>query len=116
MSDMAKDVVINKVDENKSNPATKILMYAFLVFWALVNIFPIYFMFTFSLKNNEEIFGKNIGGLPQNWLWSNYTTALNTGNMSLYFLNSLIVTVSAIAISLIAAMMATYAITRIRWK
>lgn len=100
----------------ESNPVTKILMYIFLVFWALVNLFPIYFMFTFSLKSNEEIFGQNIIGLPREWLWSNYTSALNTGNMALYFLNSLIVTISAIAISMFAAMMATYAITRIRWK
>ena len=100
MSDMGKNTFVNKVDENKSNPAAKIIMYAFLVFWALVNLFPIYFMFTFSLKNNEEIFGKNIIGLPENWLWTNYTTALNTGNMGLYFLNSLFVTISAIAISL----------------
>ena len=57
---MGKNVIVNKVDENKSNPFMKVLMYAFLIFWALVNIFPIYFMFTFSLKSNEEIFGKNI--------------------------------------------------------
>ncbi len=113
---MGKNDIVNKVDENKTNPAMKVLMYAFLIFWALVNIFPIYFMFTFSLKSNEEIFGKNIIGLPENWLFSNYTTALNTGSMGLYFLNSLLVTTAAIAISLFAAMMATYAITRIRWK
>ncbi len=100
----------------KTNPAVKVLMYIFLVFWALVNIFPIYFMFTFSLKSNEEIFGANIVGLPKEWLWSNYTSALNTGNMALYFVNSLLVTVLAIAISIFAAMMATYAITRIRWR
>lgn len=100
----------------KTNPFTKVLVYIFLIFWALVNIFPIYFMFTFSLKSNEEIFGKNIVGLPEKWLWSNYVTALNTGNMGLYFVNSLLITISAIAISLFAAMMATYAITRIRWK
>ena len=100
----------------KANPFAKVLMYIFLIFWALVNIFPIYFMFTFSLKSNEEIFGKNIVGLPEKWLWSNYTTALNTGNMGLYFVNSLLITISAIAISLFAAMMATYAITRIRWR
>ncbi len=116
MNDMGKNDIVNKVDENKTNPAMKVLMYAFLIFWALVNIFPIYFMFTFSLKSNEEIFGKNVIGLPENWLWSNYTTALNTGSMGLYFVNSLIVTITAIAISLFAAMMATYAITRIRWK
>ncbi len=100
----------------KTNPALKVLMYIFLVFWALVNLFPIYFMFTFSLKSNEEIFGANIVGLPKEWLWSNYTSAMNTGNMGLYFLNSILVTVAAIGISLLAAMMATYAITRIRWR
>ena len=100
----------------KTNPAAKVLIYIFLVFWALVNLFPIYFMFTFSLKSNEEIFGSNIIGLPKEWLWSNYSTALNTGNMALYFVNSLLVTTLAIGISLIAAMMATYAITRIKWR
>ena len=100
----------------KNNPAVKVLMYIFLVLWALINLFPIYFMFTFSLKSNEEIFGSNIVGLPKNWLWSNYVTAMNTGNMGLYFFNSLFVTVLAIAISLMAAMMATYAITRIKWR
>ncbi|MBP3274142.1 MAG: carbohydrate ABC transporter permease [Butyrivibrio sp.] len=107
----------NTTDQiKKTNPAVKVLMYVFLAFWALVNLFPIYFMFTFSLKSNEEIFGANIIGLPKDWLWSNYTRAMGTGNMGLYFVNSLLVTTLAIGISLFAAMMATYAITRIRWK
>ena len=94
----------------------KVLVYILLAIWVIVNIFPIYFMFTFSLKSNEEIFGANVIGLPKNWLWSNFATALNTGNMALYFFNSILVTVVAIFISIFAAMMATYAITRIRWK
>ena len=107
----------NTTDQiKKTNPAAKVLMYIFLAFWALVNLFPIYFMFTFSLKSNEEIFGANIIGLPKDWLWSNYTRAMGTGNMGLYFVNSLLVTTLAIGISLFAAMMATYAITRISWK
>ena len=107
----------NTTDQiKKTNPAAKVLMYIFLAFWALVNLFPIYFMFTFSLKSNEEIFGANIIGLPKDWLWSNYTRAMGTGNMGLYFGNSLLVTTLAIGISLFAAMMATYAITRISWK
>ena len=73
-------------------------------------------MFTFSLKGNDEIFGANIIGLPQHWLWSNYSSALGTGNMALYFFNSLLVTVVSIGISIIAAMMATYALTRIKWR
>ena len=103
-----------KVKEEK--PVFKVLAHILLIVWAIINIFPIYFMFTFSLKSNEEIFGSNIVGLPKMWLWSNYSSAMNTGNMGLYFLNSLIVTTLAIGISLMAAMMACYAITRIRWK
>ena len=100
----------------KSNPALKVLVYVLLVIWAFINLFPIYFMFTFSLKSNEEIFGQNVVGLPREWLWSNYTSAMNTGNMGLYFVNSVLVTTASIAISIAAAMMATYALTRIKWK
>ncbi len=100
----------------ETNPVAKVLTYILLVFWALINLFPIYFMFTFSLKSNEEIFGANVLGLPREWLWSNYTSAMGTGNMGRYFVNSIIVTVAAIAISIFAALMATYALTRIRWR
>ena len=94
----------------------KTFVYILLVIWSIINLFPIYFMFTFSLKGNDEIFGENIIGLPKHWLWSNYSSALGTGNMALYFFNSLLVTVVSIGISIIAAMMATYALTRIKWR
>lgn len=100
----------------EENPVIKVIIDVFLIIWAIINLFPIYFMFTFSLKSNEEIFGKNIVGLPKDWLWSNYTAALNTGSMGLYFFNSILVTTLAIAISIMAAMMACYAITRIKWR
>jgi raffinose/stachyose/melibiose transport system permease protein len=100
----------------KSSPALKVLVYVLLVIWAFINLFPIYFMFTFSLKSNEEIFGKNVVGLPKEWLWANYSAAMKTGNMGLYFMNSVLVTVISIFISIAAAMMATYALTRIKWK
>jgi raffinose/stachyose/melibiose transport system permease protein len=69
----------------EEKPYLKVITNIFLIIWALINIFPIYFMFTFSLKSNDEIFGSNIIGLPKNWLWSNFATAMNTGNMGLYF-------------------------------
>ena len=95
---------------------TDILVQLGLILWAAICLFPVYWMFTFSLKNNEEIFGANVMGLPQNWLWQNYSRALNVGNMGQYFLNSLIVTVTSILFVLIAAIMATYAMTRLQWK
>ena len=94
----------------------QILSYVVLVLWAIISVFPVYWMLTFSLKTNEEIFGENVIGLPTYWVWENYTRAMNTGNMPLYFLNSVIVAVSTIIITLLASVMATYAITRLDWK
>ncbi len=82
----------------------------------LINLFPVYWMFTFSLKSNAEIFGDNVVGLPRQWLWSNYSSALSTGRMGVYFLNSTIVAVATILITLAVALMATFALTRLIWR
>ncbi len=95
---------------------SKVLIYTALVIWALLSLFPVYWMLTFSLKDNAEIFGANVVGLPTQWLWSNYHRAATLGNMPAYFLNSLVIAVVTILITLVAAVMATYAMTRLVWK
>ena len=99
-----------------SSKTSRVLIYIGLVIWMLINLFPVYWMFTFSLKDNPEIFGDNVIGLPRHWLWSNYTRALGTGNMGRYFLNSAIVATATIIITLVVALMATFALTRLIWK
>ena len=99
-----------------SSKTKEVLIYIGLAIWMIVNLFPVYWMFTFSLKSNPEIFGDNVIGLPKEWLWSNYTTALHTGNMGLYFMNSAIVAISTIISTLCVALMATFALTRLIWK
>ena len=94
----------------------EIIVYVFLGIWALVNLFPLYWMFTFSLKSNAEIFGENVIGLPFNWLWENYESALRVGNMGRLFLNSLIVSGITIVLTVFIAMMAAFALTRLIWK
>lgn len=121
---MAKDIFSDKPlsggksisEVRRTSTLGKVLIYFGLIFWALVNLFPVYWMFTFSLKDNKEIFGENVAGLPRNWLWSNYSSAMNTGSMGRYFINSIIIAVATILITLIAAVMATYALTRFKWK
>ena len=51
--------------EKKPITVSSTLIYIGLVFWALVSIFPVYWMLTFSLKNNTEIFGAIVIGLPR---------------------------------------------------
>ena len=100
----------------RSNKTVQIIIYVGLIIWLIVNLFPVYWMFTFSLKSNAEIFGENVIGLPHEWRWSNYASALSTGNMPRYFFNSAIVAIATILITLIVALMATFALTRLIWK
>ena len=52
---MGKNDIVNKVDENKTNPVMKVLMYAFLIFWAIVNIFPISGLFCVSINFSSDL-------------------------------------------------------------
>lgn len=107
-----------KVKSNHSGKriTKETLVYILLCGWALLNLFPVYWMFTFSLKSNKEIFGENIIGLPKEWLWENYSKALGVGSIGRYFVNSVIVAVVTIAIVMLVALMATFALTRFIWK
>ena len=73
-------------------------------------------MITFSFKDNAEIFGENIIGLPHVWLYENYVEAAKVGNMIQYFINSIIVTVATIVLTVVFSLMACYALTRLEWK
>lgn len=104
----------------KSVPAKirEVFVYVFLLIWAFINVFPLYWMFTFSLKSNEEILGESANpiGLPRVWQWENYKKALNVGHIGVAYMNSIIVAVITILVVLLVAMMATFALTRFVWK
>ncbi|MCL2084883.1 MAG: carbohydrate ABC transporter permease [Oscillospiraceae bacterium] len=91
-------------------------MYFLLSVWAFLQLFPLYWMFTFSLKTNQEIFSDNPIGLPRSWLWSHYRDVIENANMFRYFANSLIVSAVTIAIVSMLGLMATYALTRMLWR
>lgn len=51
--------------QRKKLTPVKVVMYSGLIFWTIIQLFPLYWLFTFSLKSNAEIFGGNIIGLPK---------------------------------------------------
>lgn len=87
-----------------------------LILIAVIQIYPMVWLIMFSLKSNQEIFGKNPLALPQHFLWENYLRALLDGNIGRYFINSIIVTAAAVIITDLLAAMASYAIARMKWK
>ena len=106
----------------KSSPIGRIVSTILLILWSLINLYPLFWMVTLSLKDNQQVNVTNKFGLPAGWPtewhWENYTKSelgLFT-DIPMFFKNSIIVTVLAIAISLVAAMMASYVLTRFKWK
>lgn len=93
-----------------------VLLQVFLLGYAVIQIYPLVWLGLFSLKDNGEIFGGNIAGLPEKFRWENYANAFSQGNVFRYFLNSVLVTVISILAVVLLAAMTSYAITRMEWK
>lgn len=94
----------------------KIMLLFILILIAITQLFPLYWLITFSLKSNVEIFGENIIGLPRQFRWINYKTALTDGGILQYFLNSVFYSFVTVIVSGLFSAMAAYAIARMRWK
>lgn len=105
-----------KSSDKTSKGAISVIIFIFLCLFALIQLFPLFWLITFSFKNNTEIFGGNVLGFPQIWRVSNYITALTAGNVMVYFLNSVIVTTCTIAITSLLVCTTSYAIARMQWK
>jgi raffinose/stachyose/melibiose transport system permease protein len=104
------------MNTNRTFSPARIAIYIILIVWAVASIFPIYWMLTFSLKSNAEIFGGNPVGLPREWRWTNYRGAFTNGNLGRYFFNSIAVTVATIILVILIAAMSSYAMIRMIWK
>lgn len=101
----------------KKKNAANIIGMIFLIFWLVVCLFPLYYMFTFSLKNTEEIMKTNLLGLPKVWRWSNYARAWGSeGKISLYLFNSIVDTGVTIFMTSFLGFMCSYGLLRMRWK
>lgn len=97
---------------NKSNKFFVI----FLWFYAFICIYPLIWMFFYSLKNNQEIFVSNTFGFPTSFRIENYITAWESYNVPMYFLNSVIVSISTVIGTIVLSLPLAYALARLEWK
>jgi len=125
MEQVKKQKIINSLDLNpkvnyspfkKKISAKSIILIVTLIIVAIVQLYPLIWLVLVSFKDNTEIFGGNVLGLPKLWRISNYSSALISGNVGVYFINSVIVTATTIIISSILIATSSYAITRMKWK
>ncbi|ACT01205.1 carbohydrate ABC transporter permease [Paenibacillus sp. JDR-2] len=93
-----------------------IAMPAGLWIYLVISLYPLIYLIFFSLKNNDEIFTTNPLGFPHPIRFNNYRDAVESFDITLYFKNSLIVTLISIIAILILSLMFAYASARMTWK
>lgn len=82
--------------------------------YALTVIYPLFWMLVSGFKTNKEIFG-NTWALPKNWSLENYKTAWDIG-VGTYFVNSVIVTVIAMILTVVFAALIAFVLARFEFR
>lgn len=81
----------------------------------IVSIFPIYFLIVNSFKSQQEIVASPIK-LPSNWNFDYLKNAAEKINMGASLLNTIIITVIAVALIVLVASVAAWAMVRTKSK
>jgi len=114
---LEKQAIKNSVKEKVT--LTKIILnvvkWFLIIFFALYTLFPLLWLVITSLKTNAEYFD-NPFSLPAVLQFQNYVNAFNQANLGQMIVNSVTVAIAATFINVMAAAMASYAISRFKFK
>ena len=116
---MNGNINYDRIERNTKirNTSIKIIVYFFLAVWALIVLFPFYWMILTSVKGygayNSEYIPQFITLKPT---LENYASAFTAVPLGKYFLNTLIFTVATTAIMLIVIVPAAFAFARMDFR
>ncbi|MCM3272506.1 carbohydrate ABC transporter permease [Paenibacillus elgii] len=91
------------------------LINVLLTIYALVTLYPLFWLFVSSFKTNEEFHSKPFS-LPEVWQWDNFVRAWEVSAMGTSLVNSTIVTVLSLALTLVLGALAAYVLARFDFK
>jgi len=91
-----------------------VLFYLLIAVIVVYAVFPFYYAILTSFKSGTALF--KIDYWPTSFSIDNYLTVMTKGNFPLNLLNSLVVSVSVVIISLLLAITAAFALSRVRFR
>jgi raffinose/stachyose/melibiose transport system permease protein len=91
------------------------LIHAFMGIYVLLIFYPLFNMIVSSLKTTREIFQSPFG-FPEKLLFENYKIVWIDRGFGVYFKNSFIVTAAAMAFVILLGSMASYGVSRYRYR
>ena len=88
-----------------------------LLLYTAIALFPVFLVVVNSFKSRRSIFSSPYAiATPETFDIVGYETVFRNANFGLYFVNSLIVTIGALVIILLAGAMASYALAEYRFR
>lgn len=93
---------------------SRIFQHGPLILISAAILVPTFWIFLASFKQKDEFYGEP-WTLPNELFTQNYTDAFVDAKLGDYFLNSIIVTLVALAVSMVVALPAAYALARINF-
>lgn len=93
-----------------------VITYAFILFLALVMIFPFYWMIITSLKQRSEIIATTQTFFPTIVMWSNYVYVFQVFDFGTYMLNTIVVAIFSTIGTLLTTIFAAFAFARLKFK
>lgn len=86
-----------------------------LTLYALVTLYPLFWLFMSAFKDNEEFFSAPFS-LPAQWHWDNFSRAWEVSGMGVSLINSTIVTIASLVLTLVLGALAAYVLARFEFK
>lgn len=92
-----------------------IILWLCLTVYGLLTLYPLFWLFISAFKNNVEFMNRPFG-LPAAWQVSNFTKAWESSHMGRAFLNSAIVSLVSLGVTLVISALASYVLARFKFK
>ncbi len=93
-----------------------VLKYFSLIFFGFVAVIPVVSCVITAFKTSEEYQSTNVMTLPKSWLnFDNFIKAYTTANMGRAFINSLIVMICVLIVSIIVGTQLAYVLNRFKF-
>ncbi len=107
----------SKLGKKRKEQIKLSLTYLVLIVWAAIVLVPIVFVILTAFKTDQEITLMNFRWLPKSFTnFEAFTRAMQMGNWSRYFRNSLFITVIVVGGSLIFNSLGGFAFARLKFK
>lgn len=88
----------------------------FLVVWALMVIYPLLWVVMSAFKGDSEVIREPLSLIPSKLHWDNFARAWTGGHLGSFFLNTVLVLVGSVTLTMLLGSMAAYALARYEFR